>query len=39
MLRKVERDLVDQNEGLEGDVECGFVCDEEEGAEVCINSG
>lgn len=37
-FEKGERNLVDQNKSLDGDIECGFVCDEKEGVEMYIDS-
>jgi len=37
-LEKGERNLVDQNKSLDGDVECGFVRDKKKGVEMCIDS-
>ena len=29
---------MDQSKSLDGDIECGFVCDEKEGVEMYIDS-
>lgn len=36
---KGKRDLLNQDQGLDGDVECGFMRDKEKGVEMCIDSG